>query len=350
MRLLMTALVLGLSSFAWSQEQLRDSRGRAIIYDLQYLTPESTFPSELLEKYDSRTLGEAIVAEIERRHVFPADGEIVFEGAFHRFQTFPVKATAPPEVHLYFDAERTESILKHGFLSVHQTDHLFDLEKNFSIKGRANMGGYVKGRALLEENMAGYKLSPDPEVSEDPRISELRPKSAILELSMSKKIPYGINGGRRWGRISAVMSDKVLKRTTFTPYDSLVLGPSTTASDRARKIVQTPFQDRFTIETLFKGRPDRWDPKPSWGYSEYFEAQIWGRLDFSDVKEFLIPEDYTQSELNEIKKIGKPIYTYTEDPGSSSETEHRRRYRRVKKALVYPGIGLVNRCSEIFAR
>lgn len=122
--------------------------------------------------------------------------------------------------------------------------------------------------------------------------NQLRPKSAYLVIR-DRTVEIGNTVSRnQYGHYGAVLKDSVKPRSTWTPTDSLAASPDSVFV----------FSDR-PVSVRAHGDKD---------IKYYFEGQIWGPLDVSHVKYWIVPKGTSlRSEAYRLlKATGIPIREY----------------------------------------
>ena len=208
---------------------------------------------------------------------------------------------------LFFRAENAQSIVTNGFLNIHQTGFTngdstptsrAQLE-DFLLGMPIEPGGYGSNvrQVLLQEVQAG-KLqgariaARKRELNMQSSYNRLRPKSAYLVIR-DRTVEIGNTVFRnQYGHYGAVLKDSVKPRSTWTPTDSLAASPDSIFV----------FNDR-PVSVRAHGDKD---------IKYYFEGQIWGPLDVSHVKYWIVPKGASlESEAYRLlKATGIPIREY----------------------------------------
>lgn len=208
---------------------------------------------------------------------------------------------------LFFRAENAQSIVTNGFLNIHQTGFTngdstptsrAQLE-DFLLGMPIEPGGYGSNvrQVLLQEVQAG-KLqgariaARKRELNMQSSYNRLRPKSAYLVIR-DRTVEIGNTVFRnQYGHYGAVLKDSVKPRSTWTPTDSLAASPDSVFV----------FSDR-PVSVRAHGDKD---------IKYYFEGQIWGPLDVSHVKYWIVPKGTSlRSEAYRLlKATGIPIREY----------------------------------------
>lgn len=293
----------------------RDAAGRALLPNITDLAEGARLTNAQIRRHGSRCVAESLVHRLERtrREMTGDEPYCLSKARFRRIEFDPRQA----EIHLYIQADTVESVLRKGVLNIHQgTKKLQDLPE------------YAKRRLRADDVMSLLELERSRRP--DAPINKLRPKSAVLEMPIQHdatgaRITQRSTGGARYGKVVAVLKDRVKRRTTFTASDSLDLlaggafrtwSPAERAKRQLRPLVVSGSEkNHYYHDTR--------------GYSEYFEAQVWGEVDLRDVKAFYVapeyaaayrgrarPADEKQREMiravRALVRSGLPVYAFEE--------------------------------------
>jgi hypothetical protein len=190
------------------------------------------------------------------------------------------------EVVCLFPEEYLESLVKRGQLNVHQVGH---------SRGVCEQAI----RAHAEDFFLGIHLENAYDAGKDCRLHFLRPKYGFLNFPK----PCGIKSNPfrllQYGQILIVYDDQVKLRTSYTYGDSLASYCEPWA------ITMHPL-DPVPLAGL---KPPGPHDNP---YCRFVEAQIWGPLDLSDIREFRIPTA-RRDLLQALSSTGKPVFSYDRD-------------------------------------
>lgn len=323
-------LVSGLSGQALSVDNYY-SRAISEIVSAPIGAPVSEFQ---LKKYGVNAIAESIAARVARLHIVPKDGDRLYPNTEHphhfRSVFFPREVLSKRvSVQLYFSGSIVESVLKNGFITTHESQSYGDKHDSDFKPFRDEHQQYAEMRAEVDNAISRLRLTENYVFGRQEMVNALRPKSAMLVLDLPREVDYPSLKGKVYGEIVAVFNEEVLKRTTFTAEDSLNLFQREDYQALAH-LTQTPFQDHVSLLThhQYTGGSIR-------GFNNYFEAQVWGTLTISDVQEFLVPKNISQSVLFQLKKSKKPIFYYSEIEGrEGSGNERGQSYRRIKQEAV----------------
>lgn len=292
---------------------------RAVFFPLGLLL---VFPTGRLVAEDSRNVATKLVAEFDAKKNTPGESEFVrleklgFDKWYDMYgdlvgtraqarteynrllreskqiyEQGPVRMEDGSVLMYFFPEEALPGILKSGILNQHQT--------GASLQGGANN---AKRRALLEDGVISVEKNYN--ASKKNPNHYVRPKMVILDPSgvrpdlkrMVKE--HGMNDGKQYGSLIAVLKDEVKERSTWSRGDSY--GPAGTSS-----------WNPPPIESLRKDVFDIRRPR------SYFEAQVWGELDLRDIKEFWVAAALNPQTLELLKSAGLPIFFYTETPADT---------------------------------
>lgn len=241
----------------------RASSEESIFSQINSLKDGDPLPQEILKSSDSRIIGKAIVKRIRKMAAKKYDRSSEIQYDFEKNS----------QIVLFFPFDKLDPIIEKGFLNKHQLG-----------------GGIIAKMHLRAENvLSGLNLTG----GDSEKINYVLPKYAFLDLTgdvvLDKRF---LTDDTVYGNVMAVMKDSVKERSTWTYNDSLLLAQEITP-DIARKSFMGTF-DRGSLEVHQPGG--------------YFEAQIWGALDFSEVKFLGIDKNFPESDINKLKSARVPIY------------------------------------------
>ncbi len=232
-------------------------------------------PKSLIEEADSRELARALV----KRKSLKEDASNARRSE-HRFDFYQHS-----QIVLAFPFQYFASIRQHGFLNQFQVNHSINLDR--------------KHRAIVEDKMLDLRIPRDARLSS--RVNVLRPKYAYLNLDLDRDDPFleklsafpALRIEGRYGNVFASLRSNVKDRATFTAGDSMLVLGAKIGTASTLNVRQT--------------NPEKAD--------HYFEAQIWGELNLSDVEFFLVncegPDfgDALKTEnIEALKESGLPVY------------------------------------------
>lgn len=247
------------------------------IREIQELPLGAQLPLDALQKYDLDTIGENIVARIERLRDSQSEST---EAPYYDFRN-------DTTLTIVFHSRNIESIQKRGFLNRHQ---IIDALHN--------------GLKEPEYDMAGLKLG----IKNEKASYSLHPKYSYLRMDRNHPDIWATKVDPSYGNVVAILKDEVKDRTTFSAGNSFLIRDGVHAlSYKTDQIFPEPNYARTHHQEF------------PWGH--HWEAQIWGTLTFSMVDAFLVncPKlDSTPEEsLAILEKTGIPIYTCVEIPNGS---------------------------------
>ena len=227
-------------------------------YKTNFLDPE------LVEKTDSRLLGEMIVARLRNN----CDNFRDPSGA---------KADdKSSEIVMLVNDRNIGNVLKYGFKNQQQTS--------------TTNGSDAKQRRILAESRHVMMGLPYTD-----KTRELLPKYAMEVFHGKDMGAYDVPFN--YGNIMIRFKPEVKKRSTWSPKDSLGM------------------KDALRTQSL--------RPKNDMKCLRYCEAQIWGDLDASDIESIILPDDYAITD--DVKKFGVPVYSYkytgSKESSYSSDTD-----------------------------
>ncbi len=199
-------------------------------------------------------------------------------------ENFP-KTANDFELICIFPEQYLDSLMQKGQLNVHQVGH-----------SRGVCEPAI--RAHAEDFMIGIHLESKYDGNPDSRLHLLRPKYGYVNLF--KPCGIKVNPFRllQYGQVLIVYNDEVKQRSSFTYGDSLASYCEPWAITM-RPLDPTPL-------TLLRPPDER---KGEASNCRYIEAQIWGPIDLSDIKEFRIPKE-RKDLLTKLASSGKPVFSY----------------------------------------
>jgi len=201
-------------------------------------------------------------------------------------ETFPENCD-DVEVMSFFPEQFIDSLLTEGQLNVHQTGESRGLTQ-------------LTIRAKAENSMIGIKLEPVHDSNPKSPLQFLRPKYGIINFLKPCGIRMNPNRLLIYGQVIIVYKDDIKMRTMYSYGDSLFSFCHYAAGELPE------FMEPHSL--LEFAAPE----KKEYTDVRYVEAQIWGPIDLSDIKEFRIPKERVDL-LEKLKKAGKPIYSYSRD-------------------------------------
>jgi hypothetical protein len=230
------------------------------------------------------------------------------------------------QILLFFKSPLSGAINENGFLNQHQT-------------GTSNGNLASESRMQQEDQLLGEAIG------QSPNELELRPKSALVNLTAEKYLGHrGLfrfyqgqfdTGDKmeQYGDSAAVFKDAVKERALMTTDDSLKVfeagSPVSALAHFGQKeiLVQNtiiPSDSPRPLETAQQMAQTKWSVA-----DQYFEALIFGRLTADDVEYFLAR---TPEAVQQLKVFGKKVYQLKIDE------EFQRKYFRTvyrKGTLLY---------------
>lgn len=260
-----------------------------------------------LESYSqpSREVGAALVYKIYEEKE---------KDSKEKFATFnPLENS---EIQIAFKIKHLSSIVQNGFLNQFQTGTTGGSQ---CLDCRKKEEDRLIGRKIEPENDDGSGQETDAQTTA--RINEVRPKYAFLmpDGSASERVELGHRyGDSFYGEVIAILKPQVKDRATFTTKDSLFTGGDKTFDHSLRRTFKSPMKT------------------PDFPGNQYWEAQIWGSLRIDeDVNYFLwncfsylgsVMKQGTETDLEKLKALGKPVYECIADvsPGSTSPNRFRK--------------------------
>jgi hypothetical protein len=274
---IITFLVISTGAYSTS-----DYRHDNSITEILELPRGAVVPPSVYEKYSVNHIAEMLI---------------------HRTRLLRERVNAPSvsydyfhdtEIQLAFTEKHIGSIKEGCFQNQHQTGN---------SEGTLN----VRRRIKTENQMIEVDLN-DQDTNTRTKVNWIRPVYAYL--SHTKKVSKKFRTQKlykRYGNIFAVLKDEVKKRSTWTPADSLSIDANKSNT----------YSFYYKSEQKVKAM--------SWNY---FEAQIWGKTCFEDVKYFIVNCNFTKKvklqSLNLLKSSGIPVY------GCAEIKEKRKVYKIIK--------------------
>lgn len=213
-----------------------------IVPEVLTLKSGDEVPKKLIQEKDSRTIALNLVARLTEKNKAVKESKNTYD--FYR----------DTEIQMAFSEKNFESIRKGCFRNQFQTN---------SSKGFASRLKRQKAEKILIgvdiDNTPGVLTTPS-----DPS-HHIRPKYAYLVPTKPMEDVPPLSYSESYGNIYAVMKPEIKDRSTFTAQDSLkVIEPA------------IPLNTRADYKEIRKGKEDYW------------EAQIWGEVCFSDVSHFVV--------------------------------------------------------------
>lgn len=205
-----------------------------------------------LREKDSRVVGVALVEGLKEKTKISKTNKNSYD--FYQ----------DTEIQLAFSDKHFESIRRGCFKNQFQTNS----SKGFASKSK---------RQKAETTLIGFNIDDDPKVLTNPSDKShlIRPKYAYLVPTKPMEDVSPLTYSESYGNVYAVMKSSVKDRSTFTAQDSL-------------KVIERaiPLNTKADYKDIRKDKKDYW------------EAQIWGEVCFSDVAYFIVncPEkiDYSK--------------------------------------------------------
>jgi hypothetical protein len=191
------------------------------------------------------------------------------------------------EILSFFPEQHIDSLIKDGQLNMHQTGESRGLTQ-------------LTIRAKAENSMIGIKLESVHDANPKSPMHYLRPKYGLVNFPRPCGVRMNPNRLLIYGQVIVVYNDIVKARTMYSYGDSLFSFCHYAAGELSE------FLEPHSM--LEFGPPEKkayWDVR-------YVEAQIWGPIDLSDIREFRIPAE-RKDLLEKLKKAGKPIYAYSRE-------------------------------------
>jgi hypothetical protein len=282
-------------------------KDRKPIPEILALKDGEEIPREIFDKYDSRTIGESIVARIRIKREIPREKQLSGPINYDYF--------ADTELQLHLPSRKIPRVLEMGIINMHQG-------------GVGVIPSFDK--LTTEDSIMGLRV-PHPDFGLDvyatPQmhhpIYSVRPK--YLEVALTAPRDIGIDVGtpvtsRKYGEVIAILEDHVKPRVLFTDDDTGITQKETHANTLFAK---KPVLQNLRLQKQDLGAQER----PQTGY---FEGQVLGETDVRDIREWRIPANLDDDRLRMLKLTGLPIY-------ESKEITKHGRYQYVRGRKLYSG-------------
>lgn len=265
---LILPFLLGCSSAPQQVVVRYPSSSEDISQEILNLQDNALLPAEAVSTLSSQEIGRLLVTRLRSIEKSKEGNCDVTNPNYFNYREHGI-------LQMRFSAKNIPLIGKNGFINRHQ--------KGLSCPSCENL-------SRLEDQLAGVQLEGPYSFQTDNPTNNIRPKYAFLAFKESANaFKYKTSDFVDYGDSVAVFKDEIKDRATFTPADSL----------------GTKGRDHHTF--------DYCEMTPLVPTANYWEAQIWGEVTLDDVDHFLVncPKSSkvaTKSEINEMKKLGKPIY------------------------------------------
>lgn len=238
-----------------------------LVQEIVELPDHNEIPPSVYESFPVNEIAKAIVQRV-RSH------ELIFKNKINSTEPKNLDVFNDTDIILFFWDSHIGSIAERGFLNLHESH---------SSKGMYNPAA----RLRAEDLFTGIKLG------ESPQALKLRPKSAFLNIRtkidlVPKRHPI-IN---QYGNIGAVLKAEVKDRALWIDSDSLWFSQTSHVMSSRTMI---PFRGTFYRDSL---------PCSSLCQA-YYEAVVYGEVNFADVDYFLVTEP---SLAERLKPYGRPVY------------------------------------------
>jgi hypothetical protein len=209
------------------------------------------------------------------------------------------------------DEATVRQYLERGFLNQHQT-------------GKTRGTHLPAVRARVEDDLAMLRLEPAYGSAPSNPVHEIRPKYAFLHPDEDPSVDELPSGGGNYGSVFVAFASAVKRRSTWTKVDSLTtviqeftppLDPmSFDLSPLAGVYLHDVFPGCYARGTAGVFGPDAAIQR---GWSPYSEAQIWGKLDFADVRALYVLDTERQAFMQSsgtrllLSRFNVPVGSYT---------------------------------------
>lgn len=216
------------------------------------------------------------------------------------------------EIMMVFHLRHIDGIKKNGFLNSLQVGH-------GEIATSAKLTFSNQNATVVAQGLLNLNLNKNVNSENLTNIKALFPKYAYLQLPSQKEFNWSNRIDFAYGDAVAVFNDDIKSRLTFTPGNSFEMHHS--------------FHSRTLNTRLLKKHGFNEPDYHTNGYGEWghhWEAQIYGILDFEDVKEFLVMCHFNELSKNQqlelietLKAANKPIYQCEFDSDNNSRFKNR---------------------------
>lgn len=251
---------------ASSCDQIFSSPASELVQKIELLNDHQKISADIFKSYEVNDIAKALVSRIHQQ-------ELAFNLGLPEVKLDLKKNT---DIILFFDRINLASVSENGFLNQHQI-----------LKSNSFYTPTLRKR--VENTLAGLDLGASPEAL------QLRPKFAFLNIrepmELADKKDYI---ERDYGAIGAVLKNEIKERSTWATADTNMIVMRNIGYG-ARPLEMRKHHGTFEREGFPMTSLDR----------SYYEAQVFGRLTFSDVEYFLVGNAVDAVHL---QTIGKPIY------------------------------------------
>jgi hypothetical protein len=284
------------------QKELVDSIVVKILPEILNLQDGQVISKKIIHDNDSRSVGLSIVARIDT-----------------------IEAKRKPDTKNLYDFYN-DSVIQMAFF-----DKIFDSIRRGCFKnqfqtGRSNASFDPEFRVKTEKDLAGIGITSD----KDPKSlsHHVRPKYAYFVPTKEMRGVRPNEYRRSYGNIYASFKNSIKDRTTFSEGDSIEFNL------KARSLKRKADYKAVRRDLI-----------------EYWEAQIWGDVCFSDVEYFLVDCPFTppapaisEATLVKMKETGIPVYQCGKEKRGDNEIfvktkiliEEDLEKRQLDEALINP--------------
>ncbi len=178
------------------------------------------------------------------------------------------------------DITRAEIIMRVHFAHL---QHIFHFGFLNQFQSKHSSGSYAHSSRIAAENrMLGFDIDMHP--------TSLHPKYGTLFVETKTGLSFSPST-THYGNVFFRFKDSLVRRTTYSPYDSL------------GSPIVFPLSDFASLSARLR----------SSGISSYLEAQIWGDVTLSDVAEIWLPGDkvHDPAMLAVCKEYGIKVFEYS---------------------------------------
>jgi hypothetical protein len=238
------------------------------------MSEESLISDDILNKYDGREIGRAIVKRVQIRETSKSDSTSGYYDFKNSSQIMMVISEAKLSNILYYKK----------FLNCHQNT------------SRLDCNGYDVYYPATK--MSGLRFP------ESQKAYEALPHYAYLMLDFNQPKIWRTRLDKMYGNVIAVFKNNIKDQVTFSAGNSWVIRQNVHTLDFKSN---APFPE-----------PDyqrEYPVGPSWGH--HWEAQIWGLIELEDVDYFMVNCDFfgeaSKKALDELRLSGKQVFQCLND-------------------------------------
>lgn len=285
--------------------------------DLSAVAPGALLPADVVHRFDSRCIARALLRRLSQlTQALSQSAREVRQAKTRALDHVDLTRTSDVVMRVPLENLSDESTarqyLARGFLNQHQT-----------AKTR---GTYLPDvRARIENDLAMLLLEPAYNPAPNNPVHEIRPKYALLNRNENTDIDELPSAGENYGSVFIAFKSAVKERSTWTKHDSLtmVIQRFTPPLDPMSAMFDlSPLSgvySRNVFPEFYASRASGvfgTDVAIQVGWSAYSEVQIWGKLDFSDVKAIYVLDTEREAFMQSagakllLRRFDLPVETY----------------------------------------